>query len=226
MSTGNAHHGGMLVPEATQIETASGRFVDVLDPDPAALDPADIAHALAMTCRYGGHVARFYSVAEHAILVEDLVRTLSRDVDLYLAAALHDAAEAYLGDVVSPLKYALRSLEHRSSMAFCDLDGFRGSYKELTQRMERALGERFSIDPALFDHPTIARADMWALAIEARELTHTKGANWRWPGEIPNDGDLPRSVTWIGGLSPEGVEPIYLARLRHLLHVRDLAEAA
>jgi hypothetical protein len=215
----NAINGGMLVSHATEIETASGRFMDLLQPAPDAIDPDDLAHALGMTCRYGGHVVRFYSVAEHVLLVADLVRELGRE-DLVDAALLHDAAEAYLGDVVSPLKYALRYVEHNASSAMCDLAGFRGAYAQLTERLERAIGERFDVDPALFDDPDVKLADMWALRIEAAELTRSRGANWRWPGELPNGGYLPATVPWEGGLPPD----IAAIRLAGALRNRTSAE--
>jgi hypothetical protein len=72
-----------------------------------------IAHALARTCRYGGHTSRFYSVAEHCLLVERVVRARSAHatrmspaarVQAWRDALVHDAAEAYLHDVPAPLK--------------------------------------------------------------------------------------------------------------------------
>lgn len=216
----NAHDGGMLVPEATQIETVSGRFVDTLHPDPATIDAADIAHHLAMLCRYGGAVSRFYSVAEHAVLVHDLLRHQGAERELLRAALLHDAAEAYLGDMVSPLKYALRCAEfdypgaiHRASY----VDHFRGAYALLTEGIERAIAERFEIDRGLFDAEPVKLADMWALKIEASALTHTRGANWRWPGSLPNEGALPAGVSWAGGLIPTDARALYMMRQEQLL---------
>jgi hypothetical protein len=209
----NAHGGGMLVQIPSTIETVSGRFVDLLDPMPTQIDRGDIAHGMAMTCRYGGHVSRFYSVAEHVLLVRDLLESQGHTGQVLLAALLHDAAEAYLGDIVSPLKYALRSAEfdypgaiHRAGC----LDDFRGAYAHLTDGIEQAIGARFGIDPGLFDAPEVKQADMWALRIEARELTHTRGANWRWPGQLPNGGELPYGVVWECGLPPD------VARIRVL----------
>lgn len=84
------------------IQTYGGRPFWPLDPRPEDVDIRDIAHALSLTCRYGGHALRFYSVAEHSVL-------LSRAVPPALApwALLHDAAEAYLTDVPRPVKPAL-----------------------------------------------------------------------------------------------------------------------
>lgn len=74
------------------------------DPRPGDFMIEDIAHALANICRFGGHTRQFYSVAQHSILVSrDIGRTQG---PVYaLAGLLHDAAEAYLGDVVRPIKY-------------------------------------------------------------------------------------------------------------------------
>ena len=79
-----------------------GRFYP-LDPRPEDIYAEDIAHALSMLCRYGGHVARFYSVAEHCVLMSRAVAPENA-----LAALLHDATEAYVVDVPRPLKRHLR----------------------------------------------------------------------------------------------------------------------
>jgi hypothetical protein len=80
------------------IQTYTGLQFWPLDPDPDDICIEDIAHALSMKCRYGGHCMKFYSVAEHSILV-------SRNCYKHrLEALLHDAAEAYLCDLPSPVK--------------------------------------------------------------------------------------------------------------------------
>jgi hypothetical protein len=84
------------------MQTASGRQFWPLDPRPHEVCIEDIAHALAMLCRYGGHCLRFYSVAEHSVL---LARSVPRSYRLW--ALLHDAAEAYTIDLIRPLKRSL-----------------------------------------------------------------------------------------------------------------------
>ena len=81
------------------MQTFSGARFYPLDPRPDEIDPADIAHALSLLCRYGGHVDRFYSVAEHCVLMSEAVAP-----EHALAALLHDATEAYVVDVPRPLK--------------------------------------------------------------------------------------------------------------------------
>lgn len=86
----------------TTITTVSGIEVDLLNPTFDMINIDDIAHALAMQVRYNGHVRQFYSVAQHSVLASHMVE------DKYMLTTLmHDAAEAYLGDVVSPLKKLL-----------------------------------------------------------------------------------------------------------------------
>lgn len=216
----NAANGGMLVPRPTQMETISGRFVDTLRPDPSTIDAGDLAHHLSMLCRYGGAVSNFYSVAEHAVLVHDLVAYMGEtQVGVLLAALLHDGAEAYLQDQISPVKYAVRCAEfdypgavHRAST----VADYRGAYSLLSERMDRAIAERFGIPVEVFDYEPIKLADMWALRIEARALTHSKGANWRWPGDLPESGELPGAVTWGGGLSQPAARAWFASRLAQL----------
>lgn len=81
------------------MQTYTGRAFWPLDPRVEDIDPLDIAHALGMICRYGGHTRRFYSVAEHCVLMSKAV-----PAEHALWALLHDATEAYVGDMVRPLK--------------------------------------------------------------------------------------------------------------------------
>lgn len=83
-----------------EMQTYSGRMVDLVNPDPATIDIIDIAHHLSLINRFGGAVIRPYSVAEHCLR---MVRCVERNrVDLLLATLLHDAGEAFLGDDTRP----------------------------------------------------------------------------------------------------------------------------
>ena len=99
------------------MQTFTGQRFYPLDPRPDEIDPADIAHALSLLCRYGGHVDRFYSVAEHCVLMSEAV-----PAEHALAALLHDATEAYVVDVPRPLKRQLegyRAIEAAVWNAIC-----------------------------------------------------------------------------------------------------------
>lgn len=211
----NSANGAMLSAKAPQIEVTSGRFVDLYAPDPATLTLRDIARGLAYSCRYGGHVKRFYSVAEHALLVRNLLWSQGAAPEMLRAALFHDAAEAYLGDVVAPLKWALRrqSIEddaHYTGGWPPDVAGHLSAYDRLEDRMEGAILLRFGLDPAALVSTDLRTADMWALRIEAQALTESGGAQWRWPGDLPNDGQCPSKVLWEGGMEPDSARVAWL----------------
>lgn len=114
----------------------SGKVIDLANPTPGMGDIEDIAHALSNICRFGGHVPGHYSVAEHSLLVCGIAGLLAQELriqpgatrtGLLANALLHDASEAYLGDVISPLKSLLggyKELEHR--VQCCILKGLIG----------------------------------------------------------------------------------------------------
>lgn len=118
------------------ITTISGKFFDILKPEEYEYDVGEIATALSNLCRYTGHVNRFYSVAEHSVLVSRLVPDRLR-----LAGLLHDASEAYVGDVSSPLKKLLPE------------------YKRIEQNVQRALAKSFGLEEDVFEHKDIHEAD-------------------------------------------------------------------
>ena len=154
------------------LQTVSGRWVNPFDPDPSQLDAGDIARALANQCRFGGHSRVFYSVAQHSVIVSELVEQRGGDVEDVFAALMHDATEAYLGDMPHPLK-------HRSPLG--------AAFKDAEDHLERALRERFGIKP---DVPEIKRADRALLATERRAFS---AEDWHWPeleGVEPLDLEL------------------------------------
>lgn len=92
------------------IRTFTGLYVNIFDPKPEMFCIEDIAHALSNQCRFGGHLPKFYSVAQHsAICASNAVSYLK------LQALMHDASEAYLMDIPSPIKNRLsnyKEIEH------------------------------------------------------------------------------------------------------------------
>lgn len=118
----------------------------------------DIAWSLAKICRFNGHCFSFYSVAQHCIVGSEVVERETGDEDLALAFLLHDASEAYLGDLIRPLK---------SSPEFT-------AYLEIEKRLQSVIGAAFNVS---FNDPIIERVDLEMLATERRDLM-TKGYNW------------------------------------------------
>ena len=132
------------------VHTWCGHRFYFLDPDPDTVCIEDIAHSLSLQCRFNGHTTEFYSVAQPSLIVADIVRRETDDPRLALTGLLHDAPEAYLGDVVSPLK--------------CLLPG----YKKFEQVVEKCIADRFSLP-----HPfpkVIHTADVEALKGEFNSL--------------------------------------------------------
>src|ERR1035437_9287013 len=82
------------------IETYSGKWFDILEPTPDMIDIKSIAHSLSNICRYTGHVRHFYSVAQHSWIGSVIIPEPYK-----LEFLLHDASEAYIGDMSRPLKH-------------------------------------------------------------------------------------------------------------------------
>jgi 5'-deoxynucleotidase YfbR-like HD superfamily hydrolase len=137
----------------------SGRRLDLLDPSPLDIEIADIAHGLARVARWNGQTsgAHIFSVAQHTLLVEAVMREQTPRVDapIRLAALLHDAPEYVIGDMISPFKAVLG-----------------GDYKAVEKRLLAAIHIRFGLPPVLADEVTqqIKAADRAAAYLEATEL--------------------------------------------------------
>ncbi len=147
-------------PDAAWIQTHSGRRFNPTNPNPDAIVIQDIAHALSMQCRFSGHCKKFYSVAQHSVLVSYICD--SQDA---LWGLLHDASEAYLVDVPRPLKRS----------------GKFGAYIEFESKMQEAICRRFALP---FQEPaSVKKADTKLLATEARDLMSPLHSDWDQPVE-------------------------------------------
>lgn len=87
-----------------RIELYSGKYFDPENLDALEIRIDDIAHSLSNICRYNGHSEKFYSVAEHSVLVANCLLKMGHDMNTCLWGLLHDAPETYIGDIPAPLK--------------------------------------------------------------------------------------------------------------------------
>lgn len=132
------------------IVTYTGRKFHPLDPTSNAICLLDIAHALALTNRYGGHTKYPYSVAQHSILISRALLDYGYEAAIW--GLFHDATEAYLGDIVSPLK--------RSR----NMDG----YCEVEKELQRLIGDVFLLPQKI---PSIVKvADKYIYFKEVKQL--------------------------------------------------------
>ena len=139
------------------IQTFLGQRFNVFDPDPRKIHHKDIAHALSMLCRYGGHSSRFYSVAEHSVLMAIHFEALGRQ-DLARVALMHDATEAYMGDLVRPIKLAMPT------------------YQAAETLLQHRLFIKYGLDPLI--PLEVKEADVRICNDERDELMHSMP----WPG--------------------------------------------
>lgn len=131
----------------------SGNYFDLLDPFASRFGIQDIAHGLSLTCRFAGQCKQFYSVAEHSWHASFLVAP-----EFKLAALMHDAAEAFLGDVTRPLKSLLPE------------------YKRIEANVEAAIAERFAIVGMHSD--AVKRVDASLLAAEQEAMMPPHADAW------------------------------------------------
>lgn len=156
--------------ENSCIQTFTGRYVDPFSIKGEDINIRDIAHSLARQCRFNGHVSKFYSVAEHSVRCTDYyfdqyvngVATPEQTVTAF-GILLHDASEAYFGDIPRPIKRKLPFLK--------DLENNIQTVVEFSLGLSKAI-ERTIITPSSCElyKKSIHEADNVLLATEAREL--------------------------------------------------------
>lgn len=171
------------------IETASGQKFFF---DRPVFNLADMAHAISMQCRFTGHCHKFYSVAEHSLLV-------SRIMDEYqlgdpFEGLMHDGTEAYLSDIAAPWKAMLPD------------------YKRIEAELEVKMRGHFDLPPKITDG--CKKADWLALFVEARQLITTGARDWIAP---PGIKELAAKIDIsLVGFGPEEGRRRFLNRFAHL----------
>jgi uncharacterized protein len=188
----------------TWMQTHSGRAVDLADPDPSTICLDDIAFALSGLCRYSGHV-KHYSVAEHCWLISQAMeRDYPNDPAVALAGLLHDAHEAYTGDISYPMQLALGS-------------DVRAEIKRVQHRIDDAIRIALKIPIGVgvaFHDNRVKDADRRILIDERDALL---GPSPRGPWEIELQGGKPLGVK-VGGRPASVAREWFVDRFERLHH--------
>jgi len=161
-------------------QTRSGQAFDLLAPDPTSIVLEDVAHALACLNRYVGHAVVPYSVAQHSVLGVRVLRAQGHPVGTQREFLLHDAHEAYVGDVASPVKRALRAIW----FGYPDSD-HSDPWTLLEERARLAVAARFKIPRVV--SPAVKAMDLSMLVTEARDLMSPPPRPWGIPAEPLDD---------------------------------------
>lgn len=180
---------GLYADSPSSVSLWSGGRIDLLAPVPEAIHLDDIAHALARTCRYGGHVTHFLSVARHSIWVSEGLVNMGH-AQHALWGLLHDASEAYLGDMVKPLKHSPRM----------------SAFVEVEYALDQALAARFDLP---FPMPQVVRDADRAVTVQ---LEMGQWRRWRNDTSYARDeADFLKRYMELGGPKLD-----YSAKVYHL----------
>jgi 5'-deoxynucleotidase YfbR-like HD superfamily hydrolase len=172
------------------IMTYTGALFDLVAPTADMVRIEDIAHATSQLCRFTGHTQHYYSVAQHCVLVSYLVKGKPR---LKFAGLMHDAQEAYVNDIASPLKRCLPG------------------YKKMENVIERVITEKYGLR---FPMPQAVKdADRKALALEAKKFMLLP---WKDFGEPPTRLSEAVKMCMTVGLDPRAAEQLFLGRFNEL----------
>ena len=176
-------------PGDHEIELVSGDYLDLVAPDPDIITPDVVAHALGNTCRYAGHTRKFYSVAEHAVMVARWLRIHGLPAHVQLGGLHHDDAEAFVADIARPLKSLLGD-----------------AYRNVENRLHNASWAALDVGQLTADEwEFVKMADNWALACEAYHLLPSRGRGW-WSEGIYDPDARPAPMP------PIGLRPLIAAR--------------
>jgi hypothetical protein len=172
----------------------SGAWFDFCAPAESAFTIEDIAQGLANICRYSGQCSSFYSVAEHSLLVSEVAAGFEFE------ALLHDAAEAFMGDITRPLKQMLPE------------------YRRIEREVESAIFGRFGVPSPL--PPEVKTADLRVLAAEQRQIM-PKGTD----GWVRSQKVVPAQVV-VRHLPPDEAKRAFLAKYETLRPAYVLRKAS
>ena len=173
------------------MQTYSGVAFYPLDPRPEEVRLEDIAHALSLICRYNGHADVFFSVAQHSVIVSHNVPP-----EWALQGLMHDAAEAYVGDKIKPIKACIPALE------------------DMEAKVREAVFDKFNLPLPI--HTSVHEADVRCLLAEKKCLRMAAKAPMPWGVENLGLEPLPIQIV---ALQPQVAEMLFIERFQELTQI-------
>lgn len=167
-----------------ELHVQSGKILDLAKLTPKDINLRDIAHSLANTCRYGGHIMMFYSVAEHSVRASYLVKKKSEQKRVLM----HDAVEAYIGDMVHPIKICIPQ------------------YIKIEEELQKIIAKKYRFAPDFGKADYVKLADRAMAAMEIRDLIVHDGTKFEkewWDQWAPRSLiDKVGGTPWVGKIYP------------------------
>jgi len=193
--------------ESCVVQTYTSKSFDIVNPTTETIVIRDIAHSLFLKCRFGGHSTCFYSVAQHSLLVADLLYNLG-EKPIY--GLLHDAAEAYVGDMSRPFRHLLQRKYK------CDIG-------EVENNILKKLYEKIDVPfPNADDWKMVKLADNMALYMEANIFLNKLIKEWKF--ELTKEEmETARSLTdsrKLLPLLPLDAENMFMGEFKNLTGIR------
>lgn len=179
-----------MLKKDTWIQTYLGKKFYPFYPTEDSIEIEDIAHALSNSCRYTGHCKEFYSVSEHSVLVSYILPK-----NLQLIGLLHDASEAYISDISSPVKQFLEF------------------YKKTEEKIQNKIFQKYNCKFSSLDWSKVMLADLSVLCKE-KSILMKNGFDWGL-------SKTPIADVKIMCLSPREAKEIFLSRFNQLIEERN-----
>lgn len=176
-----------------KINTYYGNTIDYQNPSVDQIDIRDIAHNLSFENRFMGKTRKPYSVAQHCVLGSEILEKTSSP-ELALVFLLHDAAEAYLKDIPTPLKRLLGI-----------------SYVSLETMFQMTIFQKFNLNQFDIDHPEIKGMDLAMLAAEKEQLLNEGNIEW------PQLNGVKSANIYVSNWTQETAEYEFLAQFNKLI---------
>ncbi|CAB5514275.1 hypothetical protein LMG26857_03333 [Achromobacter anxifer] len=211
------------------IMTQSAARIDFQDLEASTVRLNDIAHALSWVNRYTGHAAFGFSVAAHSLAISYFLEKRGESAAVQMGGLMHDAHEAYFGDVSTPLKKYLDVVPELRTLGVTQeqIDKFQLAFRAREDAVQDMVAKKLGIDVSLTRHPAVKKADLIALYVERYALLPPdEPGEGPWPIIAGITPDMCKGMAApVKGLAPEAVAKVFVARF-HELEAKMAAEEA